>query len=169
MSHRLSVNQSGSRYPASALPLTAGSASLYDLEHALQVVQLGDGVALLPANEPLPSGKAVVLGMLPAVTAADLGDNSFCQDYGVHLAYYAGGDGKWHSFGRDGDRPGSARYPRHFRCWRVEHSAHCRGDYYAAPAPAQRAIWCQPATQPRQPGVGNGLCAVVHGTPGQGG
>ncbi|TDB53654.1 PfaD family polyunsaturated fatty acid/polyketide biosynthesis protein [Photorhabdus khanii] len=90
MSHRLSVNQSGSRHPASALPLTAGSASLYDLDHALQVVQLGDRVALLPANEPLPSGQAVVLGMLPAVTAADLGDNSFRRDYGVRLAYYAG-------------------------------------------------------------------------------
>ncbi|NRN29331.1 PfaD family polyunsaturated fatty acid/polyketide biosynthesis protein [Photorhabdus heterorhabditis] len=90
MSHRLSVNQSGSRRPTSALPLTAGSASLYDLDHALQVVQLGDGVALLPASEPLPSEQAVVLGMLPAVTEADLGDDSFRRDYGVRLAYYAG-------------------------------------------------------------------------------
>ncbi|AGP46010.1 PfaD family polyunsaturated fatty acid/polyketide biosynthesis protein [Serratia plymuthica] len=90
MSPRFSVNHSGGKRPFDALPLVAGSAALYDLGQALQVVQSGDEAHLCALGEALPSAEAKPIGTLPAVTEAELGDGSFCRDYGVRMAYYAG-------------------------------------------------------------------------------
>lgn len=90
MSPRLSVNYSGGKRPFDRLPLVAGSASLYDLGNALQVVQQGGEAFLSAAGEALPSAEAKLIGILPAVTEADLGDHHFCHEYGVRMAYYVG-------------------------------------------------------------------------------
>lgn len=89
MSQRLSINQLSYQQRPTALPIMDGVSRLNELATDLQVVKIGEGVSLRLPQEKLPE-QATLLGNLPAVTAASLGDASFMADYGVDFAYYAG-------------------------------------------------------------------------------
>lgn len=90
MSACLSNHHWGGTPPIDLLFLAGGSESLYDLNRALQVVKKGNEAFLSPVGESLQSEGAKLIGILPAVTENDLGDQCFCHEYGVHMAYYVG-------------------------------------------------------------------------------
>ncbi|WP_127959540.1 PfaD family polyunsaturated fatty acid/polyketide biosynthesis protein [Serratia microhaemolytica] len=90
MSLCLSINQSGANHSEPRRYLTQGVAALYQLQQPLQVIQLGDEVHLAELGSALPDASAQQIGILPALPASALGDASFCREYRVQLAYYAG-------------------------------------------------------------------------------
>ncbi|MBD2792283.1 PfaD family polyunsaturated fatty acid/polyketide biosynthesis protein [Xenorhabdus szentirmaii] len=87
MNQRLSVNSSA--HQSKAYLLTENLSYLQALDTELKIVKAGRTVSLQLSDKSMAEPVSV-LGSLPAITAASLGDAGFMADYGVNYAYYAG-------------------------------------------------------------------------------